>query len=333
MATAIAQRPHTPPPSPIRICGGAGVCEGDPPARCARHTKVVLRFTIRRYSDLLRSRVDYGFGLGTIEVTASSKFKGEDSLELACDHLEQKFNGDIRLACVEFYLRGRPRDEVEDIGNELTAASMHAGLLQGDRNTLPSSNRWGSCLEAAARVGGGFMISDILGQAMSHGLRTWKDGDPGPNGEDEQDDFRRRVQGKSWRCRCVAQDRSKKIAISDLLWNCVPIDYLWRKIQHTDHIGSSLLSVVDPKENPFRQCHSHFVALLTFEDALDDLEVLLDHYDFPEQGLGWKEKRDKHLQSYEDQVLHMCAHLWWRLELLFETWPFLLLILVSILED
>ena len=114
-----------------------------------------------------------------------------------------------------------------------------------------------------------------------------------------------------------------------VVWNSVPIDHVWRAVQRMDILGNSLLSVVDPATNPFYQAHCHFAALLTTDDCLGDLKVLLDHFHHPDMGTGWREPRAKHQLEYEDSTLSMAAHMWWRLELLFMTWPFRLLALIS----
>jgi hypothetical protein len=129
---------------------------GAPPPEFATHTKAILKHTLRYYNDLIRARLDYGANISNPSEGVKPG-KSEGSLSAAEEQVLAKFNGDITRKTPEYYLDGRVVDD-GIVADEQIAAALNAGFFQGEKDTMPHCNRWGSCMESTARIGGGVMV-------------------------------------------------------------------------------------------------------------------------------------------------------------------------------
>jgi hypothetical protein len=287
--------------------------DGPMPLRLELHIRAVLQHTVRQFDNHTRSRLKYSESLSDPSVPEHAARNAERT-DKACDQVVASFRGDIRSKTPEYYLDGRegePQDLKSDIADEMTAAALNAGFLEGTGDTLLAANRWGTCAASAARMGGGFMFFDILGSALHHTYSNYSNNDPGA---DFSDDFRQRVKGKSWRALKLGEDEQKKEQICCLLWTTFPLDHVWRVVQHGN---SSTLGSLDTDENPFRLCGASLAGI--FLDP-SDLHVFAYHFgkDDPATELEIMERSLA-------KVLNMAAHNFWRLDLKLDVekvWPY-----------
>ena len=202
--------------------------EGAPPERFLQHTRHVLKYTLFRFRELIRGRLTYAPDGQVVSTQDGSQPHCRSScrpgsLDVALAVLQEKWSGDIRLKRPQFWLNGRDRAERAEICDEMAAAAINAGLLQGDRDTLPSTNRWGTCLEAGARLGAGIMFHDSVSASLVNGVGSWADGDAG---EDYEEDFRRKARGKAWRAKHFCLDAKRKFIMCKTLWIASPLGHL-----------------------------------------------------------------------------------------------------------
>jgi hypothetical protein len=280
---------------------------GPPPIEYAQHTSAVLRHTIRRYADYVRGRLDISTALRTGGVDAadvSKVSKREAPLSIACERILVTWNGDVRKKKPSYWLNGRDPAERETIVNEMTASALHGGLLQGERNCLPSTNKWGTCAEAGARASAGFMICDILGSTLVHTFNRWENGDPG---EEHSEDFRLRGKAKGHRAMKFGDNELKKRGLCTMVFVTPPVDNLWRRVQ-LPVVGT--IGALSSLENPFLVAGCSLALLLTDPK---DLRVLARHFGNDEES----EELVVMCHAVE-QILHMAAHVFWRLEIRYD---------------
>jgi hypothetical protein len=233
--------------------------------------------------------------------------------------VSEQWNGDIRLPYPDIWLRGRiveTEAQKDELADELAQCSVEAGLMQGERSEHPSKGRWGSCILSASRVGAGFLVHDQLGAAMHYGLR----GNYDELGEEHDDeDFRAIVRGKHHRCRMFGTDAQRKENLLMLIWTSTPMDHVWRRIQLQDEAGNTLRDILNEETSPFARAGRMSVNLLTrdFQGVESDIDVLLHHIAADDM-----EKKMSVLSHFQDDVLDMNAHLWWRLARPYARRPF-----------
>jgi hypothetical protein len=114
------------------------------------------------------------------------------------------------------------------------------------------------------------MVHDLLSTGVYNGFANYDRGDPG---DQHGDDFRARVKGKTYRCKCFSVDEGRKSLTCMLLWIAPAIDHMWRRVQHLDAQSGSLKSIVDVATNPFTIAAVMLTAFLVDDAYISDFQV------------------------------------------------------------
>lgn len=156
----------------------------------------VLSHTLRREADHVRGRLPSADPSGAVFDVA----RDHASIERACAKLSCFWNGDFRRAVPEHY-SVVPVDRAEIISSMVTAA-VEAGLVRGYQSSMPSKNKWGSCVRSMSKQVAGFVFHDALGNAVSRAMTTWEDGDPSANVDGDDNEYRVYIKSKVSTVRC-----------------------------------------------------------------------------------------------------------------------------------
>jgi hypothetical protein len=120
-------------------------------------------------------------------------------------------------------------------------------------------------MECLERQVGGFMLHGIGQVAALHTFRTWDDGAPA---EEDDEDFRLQLKRKAWRVRKYVGDDGRVKNACITLYVTLPIDHLWRHLQWCEEHGAALQDLVISRLNFFEvpiSKHSHLSSRLFIE--------------------------------------------------------------------
>ena len=206
------------------------------------------------------------------------------------------------------------REEIIDLAVD---AIVSARLLPGCSSSVPSQNRWGSLSQALERQVGGFLLHNVAGQAASATFKTWEDcAVVVPDSDTADEDFHARLQRKGWRTRMYTGSRDRRLRACMTLFLSTPLDHLLRTMQRDELRGGALIDLVLPRLNGVKKAGADFWHMANTHVLRGHLEPLFGH--FGRDG----EPRDKLLTDVRTNLVHQVAHLWFRLELPVDWFPF-----------
>ena len=258
----------------------------------------LLALTVRRRIDHVRGRLlvcddpDSAFAPGR---------RAED-MDSICERLQLIFNGDIRLPHpVHIKTEATQHMSRGELVHAAVDAFVRAGLLPGGSATVPSKNRWGSMAASLEGQVGGFLLHDLLGAAVSRTFVSFEDGDP----LTEEADVRQVTRRKAWRAKQYAREpRRRRAACLSLLVN-LPVDHVWRHVQHREEHGAALQDLCCHNLNFFTQAGRSYYKMV----AAPVSEGLLSPF-------FWHFGPDGHtdhaglLHEVRGAALQKAAHLW-----------------------
>ncbi len=282
--------------------------DGRAPSHDARlHLEQLLEYTVRRGFAHVRGSLPLD--------SEETVFAGHEdaSVNRACEKLLLVFNGDpclpypVHVKVAE--TRHLSKQEIVDMAVD---AVLDARLLPGCVSSLPSKNRWGTMQVCLERQVAGFLLHNIAGSVAERTFRTWEDGDaPG------DDDVRLLVQKKGWRVRCYVQDSERRRRACLTLFCCLPLDHLWRHLQHCEERGAALMDLGIPHLNGFTAaCRAY--CNMAASDAMQGPLAPYFHY----WGPPGTEGHETLLSETRLNLLQRAAHVWFRLEVPMKGFPF-----------
>ena len=275
-----------------------------------RHTRQVLQHTIGWRTFYRRACAQEDDNI----VTTAEEHKIVQRIDAIC----KLDTGDIRnLTAIHHHCVGCCADAEACVGH-LTSAYVEAGILFAGVSEEPSKSRWGSTGVSNSIVTAGLMLHDVLSATVEASFTNWLEGDPG---DDEDDDYRYKVQRKVWRTRCLLRDPHFKMQTVVRNFCSVDISHLWQRLQYIDGKGSTLYDAMDRKHSPFRDTIRRITAQLGNGGRM---AIVLRHFqvqwasDMADQAPSKSEIVDEARHILVSQA----AQLWWRFCTYYETWPY-----------
>ena len=168
----------------------------------------------------------------------------------------------------------------------------------------------------------GFMVHNVYGAVVGMTYRDWADGAVDA-GDEPDEDARLQVQKKAWRTKCYAGELARQQAAAVLLFVSVPLDHVWRQVQHLEHSGSVLQDLCVKRLNYFEVACCKYYKMASVPIAGGSLQALVWH--FAPQG----QPRLALVTEVRKMILHQASHLCWRLVVPFSSFPFKLLGMVD----
>ena len=275
----------------------------------ARHRSRLLDLTLRRP---LRTRAGAG-------VTVAPQ---EEAIQSKCLQLEEMLNADwsvprLRHLCLVDPVTKRRHCTNREDAVAKTCHVLHNSLLADLGGCLPATNKLWTYEPTMVQQGFGHAVHAILPRAA---VRAFAGFDAGGEA-DASDDFRAEFHHKvKTAVDHLQDDRSGVLVLSSLLVS-EPCDHLSLKLQHDDAASTewSLMSLVR-SDGPVQKAQSHLFSFI--RPGSDHLNVAV---------LAWHFRAtDACTEAVEEAraaVLYISAMLWAKVELVFRTYPWLLILL------
>ena len=145
---------------------------GDPDH--TKHTKEILRMTTMRRYDVVRGRVDPAGHDGAL-----FPIQGAEEQRIRNERLIELLDGvDVRTGTLQHIENGCCPGGTHETHRKLYTAILDVGLMMNHHHQLPSKHRVGSMTASNAAQVGGFMICDVLSNALLRGLEGMANADP-----------------------------------------------------------------------------------------------------------------------------------------------------------
>ena len=283
-----------------------------------RNVDAILEYTVRRHYRHIRARL----ASSNDPELALQPGKGEAEGEEACRRLRLVFNGDPSLPhpchIRTHETKTMSDDEIIDLALD---ALVRARVIPGLSSMLPSKSRWGSMMTALERQAGGFLLNNILGHVANETFRRWGSADA----TDEADDFRAVLRRKGWRVKCFTESEARRRTACITLVCSLPLDHLWRRLQHVEEHGAALQDLAYKKTNFFNIAAEGFCAMASAAVSEGPMACVLHHFG------GVDRERHAAVRAEMRQfLLSRAAHLWYRLQVPMNSFPWKLCALTDV---
>ena len=276
-----------------------------------RHSHAVLQHTLGRNFHFVSNHDNH---IDSDDPPASSQVTDR------INWVRQFLNGDIRSERIQHVERGCCNSREETIDNIVSAISS-SGLISGLDSELPSKNRWGSCARHLAEQVAGHMFHNVLNRTLAKANPRWEVIEAAAAQDD--DDYRKMMRGKVIRSVLSTNTSQKRLDLALLSWISVPLDHLWMKLQYMDFHGSALFDIVFWRTSPFAEAQQSFGVTLATRIEEGRLKPLFHQYVSCDVG------KDQLTTRIREMTMAMSAQVWWWFELVFSSWPYMLLRMVD----
>lgn len=229
-------------------------------------------------------------------------------------------NGDWTSERLVHYCSGCCRDEAHS-REQVLAAIFEARLLEGWTAVEPSQSRWGSTTDALSEACAGDMVHGLLRQCIMRAFPSWVAGVP--LDEDDEDE-RKMLQRRVYRCRKVLEDPGKRRLMALVSWCCEAVDYLWLHLEWVDERGGGLADLQYPNTNPFSRTQRELQRIVLAPMETSVLAPVVRHYG----GVVVDDCAQIEQEAF-GLVLSMLGQIFWRFEVPHSSYAFRLSRLVD----
>jgi hypothetical protein len=167
---------------------------------------------------------------------------------------------------------------------------------------------------------GGFLLHNLLGAVAQCTFTSFDTADVPAEDADVRDLIKR----KGWRVKHYAMDEQRRLAACMSLSVNLPVDHVWRHVQHREENGAALQDLCCPKLNFFTQAGRSYYKMVAALVSQGPLSPLFWHF-------GHEGHADHAglLRAARGAILQKAAHLWFRLEVPLVDFPFKLCAVVD----
>ena len=132
------------------------------------------------------------------------------------------------------------------------------------------------------------------------------------------------IQKKGWRTREYTSCEGRRLRAALTLFSSIPLDFLWRRVQHLEVRGAVLQDLCWPPTNCYLQACHEYLQMLSGDATLGPFGPFL--WCFGRAGEAGHTERIGEIRA---TTLHQVAHLWWRLVVPSLMYPYSLCVLVD----